>query len=340
MADRRGRPPRWNSRCAGCDVHLLEKEPTPVWKIGETLPPEARPYLQRLGHWPSFQEEGHLPCYGVVSVWGHPHPLEKDFVFNPWGHGWQLDRMRFEAGLLQAAVREGCDRISGVRVDGIESCATGWIVQTATHTIRADWLVDCTGRAGVFVSRMGGQYEDLDRLVAAYTVISTSQSTDVDARTWVESQVDGWCYTALMPSGRRTLAFLTDADMLPQSLTAEWFEKRLRGCPHIHELVYRHRFELVEAPRLARAHSGRFQRFAGPNWLAVGDAAMTFDPISGQGSAKALVSAQQAVQAILFVRDYQADCEQLWKNYLHERRAIYREEMRWGNHRFWSRRHT
>jgi flavin-dependent dehydrogenase len=72
----------------------------------------------------------------------------------------------------------------------------------------------------------------------------------------------------------------------------------------------------------------------------VGDAAMTFDPISGQGSAKALESARCAVQAILCEKDYQDDCEQLWLSYLSERRVVYREEMRWANRKFWSRRHT
>jgi hypothetical protein len=67
---------------------------------------------------------------------------------------------------------------------------------------------------------------------------------------------------------------------------------------------------------------------------------MTFDPLSGQGTAKALESAYRAVRCVLNGDDYQAACDELWNTFLEERSSFYRAESRWPNHGFWSRRHA
>lgn len=326
---------------AGRDVVLLERQPASGWKIGETLPPEARIHLQRLGHWERFQSEPHRPCHGVVSAWGHAVPVEKDFIFNPHGHGWQLDRARFESGLLSAAVDAGCHVRLDVSVERIERRGAAWTVHTSTGDLPAGLLVDCTGRRGCIIGREGGRYEQVDPLISVFAVAEAPQPTDCDARTYVESHPDGWCYTALMPNGTRTIACQTDGDLLPQDApTAAWFWEQLGACPQIGQLLRRHSYQLIDAPRAIAAHSGRFPQCVGPGWIAVGDAAMTFDPLSGQGSAKALVSASLAVEAILHRGDYQAACERLWLDFLRERRDSYRAEQRWRDAPFWSRRHA
>ena len=66
---------------------------------------------------------------------------------------------------------------------------------------------------------------------------------------------------------------------------------------------------------------------------------MTFDPLSGWGSAKAIVSAALAVQMVLNKSNYQSACEELWKSYLMKYRDYYLAERRWSDAPFWSRRH-
>lgn len=66
---------------------------------------------------------------------------------------------------------------------------------------------------------------------------------------------------------------------------------------------------------------------------------MTFDPLSGWGATKALVSAGSAAQWVLNEADYQAACEALWKSYLDQYRDFYLAEQRWPDAPFWSRRH-
>ena len=324
---------------AGCDVVLLERQRVAGWKIGETLPPESRVHLQRLGLWERFLADGHLQCHGVVSVWGHSTPVEKDFIFNPNGNAWQLDRAVFENMLLSAAAGAGCRVCLNENVEEVSPTQGGWLIRTSTQTIFTDWLIDASGRSSDLLRSERGQYQQLDQLISIYAITQTNQTTDHDARTWVESHPEGWCYTALMPSGKRTVALQTDSDLAtPENINTAWLSKKLEECQTINELLRKHNYEFTSSPRWIAAHSARFEHCGGQNWLAVGDAAMTFDPLSGLGSLKALESASNAVQSILYQADYPAVCEMLWGNFRLEYDDYYRAELQWSDSPFWRRR--
>src|SRR5262249_20367992 len=55
---------------AGRSVVVIEKSHYDQPRIGETLPPSARPLLVGLAVWEPFLAAGHLPSPGVLSVWG------------------------------------------------------------------------------------------------------------------------------------------------------------------------------------------------------------------------------------------------------------------------------
>lgn len=324
-----------------CHVELLEGQPAVAWKIGETLPPEARIHLQRLNYLDQVHRQQHLPCYGVVSVWGDSVATEKDFISNPYGHGWQLDRVQFESELLKAVVAAGGKVHLGIGDPIIKRVSAGWQVESTSRSWRGDWLLDCTGRHGALVRQEGGVYEQLDDMVSVFAIARTLQQSDHDSRTYVEALPHGWCYSALMPNRTRIVAMQMDRDFLPaSSATIDWLWDQLSNGWAIRQLLEFYHYEFCGLPRILPAHSGRFQRCAGSNWLAVGDAAMTFDPLSGQGTAKALESAYCAVRCVLNGDDYQAACDQLWRAFLDERRSFYWAESRWPDHPFWSRRHT
>src|SRR3954451_3324557 len=80
----------------GCSVTLLESQAEPAWKIGETLAPEALQELRRLGLHAAAERAPHLASPGIRSAWGAPHLADKDFIMNPHGCGWQVDRAEFE----------------------------------------------------------------------------------------------------------------------------------------------------------------------------------------------------------------------------------------------------
>ena len=59
-----------------------------------------------------------------------------------------------------------------------------------------------------------------------------------------------------------------------------------------------HGYSLVSEPRTTDARSSRLARFGGDGWLAAGDAAATFDPLSAQGIYFALYSGVAAGKAL------------------------------------------
>lgn len=108
--------------------------------------------------------------------------------------------------------------------------------------------------------------------------------------------------------------------------------------------------------RGAPAGSQRLREFCGDAWMAVGDAAQAYDPLSSQGIDKALRTASHAGHMIhyaltgcdeaptalddrnVYVRQYAEQQGQLWQAYLSRRDHYYGIQARWSDRPFWRRR--
>jgi len=96
------------------------------------------------------------------------------------------------------------------------------------------------------------------------------------------------------------------------------------------------------------ANSFRLAPLAGENWLAVGDAAAAYDPLSSQGIYKALEYGLRAGDAIgdhragrnTALQDYVEGIRREFDDYLLIRSKYYGRERRWPNSIFWQRRHA
>jgi flavin-dependent dehydrogenase len=326
---------------------ILESKPASVWKIGETLAPESRQVLQNLGVWEAFLEEGHLPSWGTFSLWGSDERTERDFIFNPHGCGWQLDRARFETLLQRAAETAGAEIWRGARVSALTRHGTEWELTAGKRRLRARWLIDASGRASIVARLFGLRRLALDQLVSVYAVATTSQNSDEDSRTLVEARPTGWWYTALAPGNRRTVAWQTDADLLSGEDWREpaYFDRLIQQTGALKDLLRRHGYQFPRAPRLTSAQSARIGPAYGEAWLAVGDSAQSFDPLSGQGIFHALLSGKRAAEAIWddwprggSVASYGEWLEGLWRHFLVGRKAFYEAERRWPGEQFWLRR--
>jgi 2-polyprenyl-6-methoxyphenol hydroxylase-like FAD-dependent oxidoreductase len=81
-------------------------------------------------------------------------------------------------------------------------------------------------------------------------------------------------------------------------------------------------------------------------WLAIGDAAQAYDPLSGQGPTKAITSALHAAALIASESrndraafpEFAAARRHEFEVYLAAQRSHYRREQRWPQHMFWQRR--
>lgn len=337
---------------AGRAVTLVERSRYEQPRVGETLAPSARLSLASLGLWERFERQGHAPSYSIRSAWGEPQLYEQDFTFHPYGTGWHLDRQLFDGMITAAAEEAGATVYRGGRLEDNpkEECG-GWRVslrhEGAVHRFQASFVVDTTGRAASFARRRGAVRKAHDALVGVLGFLSPCSSrVNREFYTLVEAKESGWWYSALLPDLRMVAIYLTDADLLPrgrQSLLAFW-QARLNQTDYTRARL--RSFNLESGPRVVAANSSTLDRLTGSGWLAAGDAAMAFDPLSSQGISQALESGALAGQALerhlagdaAALPQYAAQTNTVFGRYAQLYEGYYGREQRWPQSTFWQRR--
>jgi flavin-dependent dehydrogenase len=340
---------------ADCRVLLLERTSGTGFKIGEALPPSSKPLLQELGVWDSFVADGHLPCYGNLSSWGSSQLHSTDSIFDPNGNGWHLDRPRFDALLRREASIAGANLCMATTLRNIvrQPCGDWLLVFTQGGreiSVRCHWVVDATGRRCVIARRHGARRRTDDTLVGIFAVFNPSEGSaraDRDSRTLIEAAPDGWWYTALLPANQRIVVYLTDADLSPRtSDIRSRYISHLSCNEHIRACLTSHRYNLQMDPKVAPANTSRLDRTMGSDWLAVGDAAFSFDPLSAQGILASLYTGIKAGEALVerlsgnldALTNYGYRLAVIYNAYLRNRSTYYMLEERWAERPFWRRR--
>jgi flavin-dependent dehydrogenase len=320
---------------AGFDVVMLEREAVPTQRPGESLPPEVRVPLAALGVWDEFLAAGHLPAVGNQAFWGGNAGRHKDFLFNPYGDGWHIDRRRFDAMLQRAAETAGAIVHRAVKRIGVSSEPNTWRL---IWRDRQDWsagsarfVADATGRARGLARQLGVAAHRYDRLIGRIGCVPACRPAE--ATTLIEAAPEGWWYSAPLPSARHMVAFMSDPGVSPPATLPPRILSRVGNG--------------VWQPRARSADSSFLAQTAGAGWVAVGDAAAAHDPLSAQGIMRALTSGLRAAEAVALVlsgRDdalahYREMQRRAFEAYLAQRRLYYQAENRWPMHSFWRSRH-
>jgi flavin-dependent dehydrogenase len=316
--------------------------------VGEAVSPAILRPLSRLGLWEHFLADGHIAIPGRVVIWGSEQSYEHDFIFSPYGWGWHLNRERFDGMLAEAAKSSGVYVYNLRALNCIFSDDRNWDVHLAKPVVcslRTRWVIDASGRAAWFSRRQAVHRWRMDRLVALIQFAKVTSARE--NRTLIESCAEGWWYAAVLPEQRAIAAFFTDSDLLPRGVERrkQLWNELLTRTKLISMLMHR----AAGSPlHTMAASSGRLDRTAGKNWLAIGDAAQTYDPLSGQGLANALTSGIAAAEAICasaagddsaFSRFDQA-FENQFEAYRRNHTKYYTLENRWPTRAFWKRRHA
>ena len=164
--------------------------------------------------------------------------------------------------------------------------------------------------------------------------------------TLVESVPNGWWYCAPLPGRIAVATFMTDLDELrsSQMRQSDVFCRQLSNTSHIAARLAE--AKLVEKPRIYPAGSHQLSPCIGGSWVAAGDAAAAFDPLSSLGIGYAIASgihaARIAGQRLKGKEElalcFQADIARHVSSFLAQRASYYACERRWPASPFWSRR--
>lgn len=340
----------------GASVVLLNRTNGKTVTAGESLPSSAGRLLHNLGIWDAFLSTDPQPCYANRSAWGGDgRVVERDAVANPHGHGWQIDRPRFEAMLLRGAGAAGVCLREDTRIVEERIGRDGrWCLvlngPLGRERAVSPIVVDASGRAASFARRHDAQRRRIDRLIASSACLEPSASAPpCESVTLVEAVEHGWWYSAPQPDGRLAVTYFTDAGTVSARMARtgdSWWNLMSQTGP-TRERIERHHARLIGPPRGVAAGSGLLDRITGDRWLAVGDAAATHDPLSSHGIGAALRGGQRAADAILAflagdalaLRRYAMQIVESYAQYLWIWSAYYAEERRWPEAPFWRRRH-
>jgi flavin-dependent dehydrogenase len=321
--------------------------------------------------WERVRAAGALECFGTSAVWGGEERYDNEFLFSARGNAWHVDRTAFDAALVMGAQERGVEVWRGARFVQSARAGDGWVLTIscgsdernaalpgggdesvvvdggdARCAVEASVVIDATGRNACFASRLGAGRVVDDRL-AGVAVRFRARDDVRDATTLVEAQEDGWWYSAAIPGGRIVAAWMSDADLIRRDALKEparWLARlhasretraRLRACT-------------PEWPAgIWSARSQRLAHVCGDRWLAVGDAASAFDPLSSAGVLKAVYTGKIGAFAVLDLlrgdssgmERYRRHVEREYAAYLTTRAVFYALERRWPRSEFWRRRH-
>ena len=346
-------------------VTLIDKLEEPVERVGESLAPAAQRILRQLHlledepEW--LQQQLFHPNLGMQSYWGSNQVHFVDHLRNPDGFSRSLDRQKFECYLRKVAEKRGVSCIWGAKLHNSSYTKNGWEVifksntvkNRNTHSITASFVIDATGRNSHFTRILGITRTHYDRLVSCWM---SFPNTEINTMSTIVSEQLGWWYSAVVPGNKRILSFQTDADLVTRSTfkTAENFLDLINTSAIMHQLVKKTAINTINFHGAVSANSTRLNQVAGKQWIALGDAAISFDPLSSQGMFNAMACAVQVKELLInfnfintpdssiikdFNHAYSEQIKAVWKHYLKHKNIFYSVETRWQESPFWQRRH-
>ncbi len=337
------------------DVCLFNARQRSEIKIGESIPPAATPVLERLGVSHFLSGKIHLPCSGSVSIWGTDTLGHNDFWLNPVGKGFHLDRNQFDSQLYRAAQSQGAQCFDGWRLHSVAQQTSGFELRFRLEdgeekSMNADFVVDASGQSACFARRLGVVRNVLDEVISLCAIFPLAKDLKMSNRSFAEAVENGWWYAARLPGERVIVSLTSDANIIKeQGLThPENWKHQLHKTRGLKEWLPSVLLQQLPKLQVKAAPSAILSRVAGTNWLAVGDAASSYDPLTAAGITKALMHGEQAGAAIVCawrekndraISDYQDMVFDQFSQYVSLRNQLYLAENRYHKMPFWQQRH-
>lgn len=346
--------PRWNVLLvdrAGLDAHVSPR-------IGESLPGAASVLLRRLGMYEQFLAQNHAERGATVSLWESALPRWFDPLHDPQGPGWHLDRVRFDAGLRDAAASAGATLISDAHRTKVTYVAGHWQIEinarqaphrgARSHIHQAPIMVDASGRRMTLSRQLNLRRLEDAPLICLYVHLPCDLG-DEGQLTRLCADTNGWWYSVRASSGHRVLAFHLDGDDPELKLLRE--PSRLLAKARRHSLFAHLPSDAPDV--VVRATTAGATRLdldgldsTPAGFFSVGDAVLAFDPIASQGLFNALATSEGVASAVEhhltghpLARDhYVSEMRSVYAHYRSRVNETYAQVTRYANNLFWRRR--
>jgi flavin-dependent dehydrogenase len=333
---------------AGLQVVVAEASAYEEGRVGEHVDASLFPLLEYIGINPD--KEGIIAGYDNLAAWGSENIVSRHSIYNTDGKSYQLNRDNFDLSLAEEVEKNGGQIFPRTRAIHFQQ-DDKWTVLLRHETkgdfqVTARFLVDATGRKGQVCRQLGLPQTQHDQLVGVGAYLHFNHTNPLPQQLLLETVEQGWWYSAALPDRRFTVTLFTDADLVKTNkwqLQENW-AALLSATRHICKLT--NGAFAYGKPWVRNAFSQITDTSTRTHFLAVGDAAASFDPISSMGIGFAVSSACFAAIAIKQCLDgdteqlniYREDIVKQYDQYLELRNRYYQKEQRWSNALFWERR--
>lgn len=333
------------------NILLVDKGKSKLSNFTETLIASSKRIFKQLDmqHW--LQTDDCLKTYRLsdasLSLWGNDSPTYTDSLRNPEGENLILNKTGFVDQLRAFTNQFPFPFLEGM-IDSLHFENGFWYVEIKTdqegfHWYKVKQLIDASGRSGVLSRKLGIKKKIEDQLICISALIN-NHSQDLLPKTF--SDQNGWWFVCPLNPDRIQVSYYTDADLVSKSMTGkeEHFKLFLTEKMAEKEILQTGDLGYFEFLGTQAANTSRLEQFCGIGWAAIGDAAMCFDPLSSQGSFKAMATAMQLSDLLKtggFVsieNEFSKQMEAIWLHYRKHQEYYYHFEHKRKENPFWNRR--
>ncbi|GAB5418249.1 MAG: NAD(P)/FAD-dependent oxidoreductase [Crocinitomicaceae bacterium] len=279
-------------------VVLQRVEQRKALELPETLPPSTLVLLESLNLLELFSKSS-SKTFGYHSLW-KSEVLQTDTFFNhnPYKYGLKLNKTQLLQD-LQSIVSD--HMVSFHNLTELERTNKSVTITVETeseeHTIHGKILVDATGRNRAMVKQLGILSESFDDQIALSCHLPYFKHPKLVHPIFVESFEHGWGIVSPLNNATNAMTLYTQkgSPLLPDLKAYSNWENLLANTKILKDFLSDNPDQKVFG---GNANSSRAAQITGPNWLAIGDAAIAFDPLSSHGVSNAIYCASAAAKAI------------------------------------------
>ncbi len=316
-------------------------------RVGESLAASARYSLTELDLWDEFLAAKHSPCYGNSSCWGDDRLFFYDFIQSSFGEGWYVNRTDFQSMLFEKAVATEVKFIETNRAFKLVRENMYWQYSEGNLNIKATTVIDASGRNSWLSRQLGIKRIRRDNQIAVVSLL-TSANPLKNQQSLIEAVSDGWWYVCDGGEGKVVCIFFTDPDLHDRT---DWLDplywcRKSTQTRFVKHRVPVNRYSNALPIQYTSSGSQHLESYAGEGWLAAGDAACAFDPLSSHGIAFALrsgidagIAAKNELEGNTEAGNhYDQNIRLVFSLYEKQRSILYQKETRWTDHPYWTRR--
>lgn len=284
---------------------------------------------------------------GTQSYWGSETAYFTDALKNPEGASILVEKNEFTQRLRQKLVEKKIEKITDTILQ-ISKENDGWEIKLKNKTIKTDFIIDASGRTNLIKKQLQISKENMDKLVGLHAILPEKLNLDYSI---IYPDNSGWFYFLPISEYKTYVSYFTDSDLWNKKdlISSKLIFQKLQQINNQNKISFTSDFKNIEFLKIKASHTSVLDKVVGTNWVAVGDAALTFDPLSSSGMYNALIMSKFISEALKNLKQakysnsefgeqvYQF-YKRIWDHYTKDYELFYGSEMRFPNAEFWKRR--